>query len=70
MKSIPALLFAAALVACVFLPVSAVVAGSLLFAAGLLAIGVADYRTGIRFAYATPAARSIQTRIEPLGLAA
>jgi hypothetical protein len=43
MKTLPALAFAAALVAFVFLPVNFVVTGSLLFAAGLASIIVADY---------------------------
>ena len=72
MKSLPSLAFIAALVAFVFLPVNFVVTGSLLFAAGLATIVVADYGRSYRplMVPATPRVAALPQRTERFGLAA
>lgn len=72
MKSLPAFAFLAALAGFLLLPVNFALAGSILFAAGVLAIAIADYTRWTR-PLAVPAAASPRvraTRAERFRLAA
>lgn len=65
MKALPALSFAAALVAFVLLPISFAVGGSVLFAAAVIAIAVSDYSRQNAAPY-----QALALRRERFGLAA
>ena len=72
MKTLTALTFIAALVAFVLLPLNFVVTGSLLFAAGLVSILVADYGRvhRPRAVRVAPVVAALPRRTERFGLAA
>lgn len=71
MKTLPAFAFIAALVAFLVLPLSFVVGGSILFAAGLVAIVLSDYaRPPVPLRVAAKTAVGAPARSARFGLAA